>query len=102
MDPAALWPRIGLIPQKPHLFGGTVASNLQFGRPDASETEMWAALEAAQAADFVRAMPRGLDAEITQGGTNVPAGSGSDCPSPEPSSCAPRSMSSMTRSPLLT
>jgi ATP-binding cassette subfamily B multidrug efflux pump len=69
-----VWSRIGLVPQKPYLFSGTVASNLQFGKPDASEAEMWAALEVAQAADFVRAMPDGLQARIEQGGTNVSGG----------------------------
>ena len=66
-----LWSSIGLVPQKPYLFSGTVASNLRFGKPDATEAEMWEALEVAQAEDFVRAMPGGLDARIEQGGTNV-------------------------------
>ena len=74
LDPDVLWSTIGLVPQRPYLFGGTVASNLQFGKPDATEEEMWAALEVAQAADFVRAMPGGLDARIEQGGTNVSGG----------------------------
>ena len=69
-----VWDRIGLVPQKPYLFSGTVASNLEFGRPDATEAEMWEALEVAQAADFVRAMPGGLQARIEQGGTNVSGG----------------------------
>jgi len=69
-----VWDRIGLVPQKPYLFSGTVASNLEFGRPDATEAEMWEALEVAQAADFVRAMPGGLEARIEQGGTNVSGG----------------------------
>ncbi|PJJ61574.1 ABC transporter ATP-binding protein [Compostimonas suwonensis] len=73
-DPDALWARIGLVPQKPYLFTGTVESNLRYGRPDASEEELWQALETAQAADFVRAMPDGLDAPISQGGTNVSGG----------------------------
>ncbi len=60
LDPDVLWSTIGLVPQRPYLFSGTVASNLQFGKPDATEDEMWAALEVAQAADFVRAMPGGL------------------------------------------
>ena len=60
LDPDVLWSTIGLVPQRPYLFSGTVASNLQFGKPDATEEEMWAALEVAQAADFVRAMPGGL------------------------------------------
>jgi len=69
-----VWDRIGLVPQRPYLFSGTVASNLTFGRPDASEEEMWEALEVAQATDFVRAMPGGLEARIEQGGTNVSGG----------------------------
>jgi ATP-binding cassette subfamily B multidrug efflux pump len=74
LDPAVLWSTIGLVPQRPYLFSGTVASNLQFGKPDATEEEMWAALEVAQATDFVRAMPGGLQARIEQGGTNVSGG----------------------------
>ncbi len=74
LDPDILWNRIGLVPQKPYLFGGTVASNLRFGKPDASDEELWAALKVAQAADFVAAMPGGLDAEIAQGGVNVSGG----------------------------
>src|SRR5262249_30415778 len=57
-----------------YLFGGTVASNLRFGKPDATDAELWHALEIAQASDFVRAMPGGLDAEIAQGGVNVSGG----------------------------
>jgi len=74
LDPAVLWSTVGYVPQRPYLFSGTVASNLQFGKPDATEAEMWEALEVAQAADFVRAMPGGLDARIEQGGTNVSGG----------------------------
>jgi ATP-binding cassette subfamily B protein len=74
LEPDVLWSTIGYVPQKPYLFSGTVASNLRFGKPDATEAEMWEALEVAQAADFVRAMPRGLDARIEQGGTNVSGG----------------------------
>lgn len=73
-DPEALWRRIGLVPQKAFLFGGTVRSNLTFADPDAGDEELWQALEVAQAADFVRAMPGGLDAPITQGGSNVSGG----------------------------
>ncbi len=62
------------MPQKAFLFSGTVASNLRYGKPDATEEEMWRALEIAQARDFVEAMPEGLDAPITQGGTNVSGG----------------------------
>jgi ATP-binding cassette, subfamily B, multidrug efflux pump len=74
LDPEALWSRIGFVPQTPYLFSGTVASNLKYGSPNASEEEMWAALEIAQAKDFVAAMPGGLDAQIAQGGTNVSGG----------------------------
>jgi ATP-binding cassette subfamily B protein len=74
LSPDLLWHRIGLVPQRPYLFAGTVASNLRYGKPDASEADMWEALTVAQAADFVRAMPGGLDAPISQGGTNVSGG----------------------------
>ncbi|HWB88061.1 MAG TPA: ABC transporter ATP-binding protein [Acidimicrobiia bacterium] len=74
LDPEALWSRIGLVPQRPYLFSGTVASNLRFGKPDATEDEMWEALEIAQAREFVEAMPDGLDSPIAQGGTNVSGG----------------------------
>jgi ATP-binding cassette subfamily B protein len=74
IDPEQLWSRIGLIPQKPYLFSGTVRSNLQYGKPDATDEELWTALQVAQAADFVAAMPGGLDAVVEQGGTNVSGG----------------------------
>ena len=74
LDPDLLWSRIGLVPQKAFLFSGTVADNLRHGRPDATEEDMWAALEVAQARDFVEAMPGGLDAPISQGGSNVSGG----------------------------
>lgn len=74
LDPEALWSRIGLVPQRPYLFSGTVASNLRFGKPDATDDELWAALETAQAADFVRAMPDGLETAVAQGGTSVSGG----------------------------
>jgi ATP-binding cassette subfamily B protein len=74
LDPDVLWSRIGLVPQKPYLFSGTVASNLRYGRPDATDDELWEALKIAQASDFVRAMDGQLDAAITQGGTNVSGG----------------------------
>ncbi len=74
LDPALLWARVGLVPQRPYLFSGTVASNLRYGKPDASEDEMWEALRIAQAADFVEAMPGGLDAPIAQGGASVSGG----------------------------
>ncbi|MCC6388038.1 MAG: ABC transporter ATP-binding protein [Dehalococcoidia bacterium] len=74
LDPEILWQRIGLVPQKSYLFAGTVASNLRYGKPGATESELWEALEVAQAADFVREMPGGLDAPIAQGGSNVSGG----------------------------
>ncbi len=74
LDPEVLWSRIGLVPQRAFLFSGTVATNLRYGDPTASDEQLWAALGTAQAADFVRAMPEGLDAPIAQGGTNVSGG----------------------------
>lgn len=74
LAPEVLWGQIGLIPQKPFLFSGTVRSNLQYGKHDATDDEMWEALTVAQAADFVRAMTGALDAEISQGGSNVSGG----------------------------
>lgn len=74
LEPALLWNRMGYVPQKAYLFSGTVASNLRFGRPDASDQELWQALEIAQASSFVQAMPDGLDSVINQGGTNVSGG----------------------------
>ncbi|MCY7288662.1 MAG: ABC transporter ATP-binding protein/permease, partial [Cryobacterium sp.] len=62
------------VPQKPYLFSGTVRSNLLYGKPDATEAELWEALTIAQASDFVAEMPEGLDAPIAQGGTNVSGG----------------------------
>lgn len=74
LDPELLRSHIGLVPQKAFLFSGTVASNLRYGKPDATDEELWRALEIAQAADFVRAMPEGLDTPISQGGTTVSGG----------------------------
>ena len=74
LDPDTLWSRIGLVPQKPYLFSGTVASNLRYGKPDATDEELWAALEIAQARDFVEEMEGGLEAAIGQGGTTVSGG----------------------------
>jgi ATP-binding cassette subfamily B multidrug efflux pump len=74
LAPEQLWSRIGLVPQRPYLFSGTVASNLRYGNPDASDEELWAALTVAQARDFVEAMPEGLEGPIAQGGTNVSGG----------------------------
>lgn len=71
---ADLWSQLALVPQKAFLFSGTVASNVRFGREDADEAQVWHALETAQAADFVRAMPEGLDSPIDQGGANVSGG----------------------------
>ncbi|WP_295575250.1 ABC transporter ATP-binding protein [uncultured Microbacterium sp.] len=69
-----LWKGIGLVPQRPFLFSGTVASNLRFGREEATDDELWAALEIAQGRDFVEEMEDGLNARIAQGGTNVSGG----------------------------
>lgn len=74
LHPDLLWGHIGLVPQRPYLFTGTVRSNLQYGKPDATEDELWSALEIAQARDFVEEMEGGLDAPISQGGTNVSGG----------------------------
>jgi ATP-binding cassette subfamily B protein len=74
LDTKDLWSRIGLVPQRPYLFSGTVASNLRDGLPAATEEQMWEALEIAQAADFVQRMPGALEAQIEQGGTNVSGG----------------------------
>ena len=74
LDPARCRRPIGLVPQKPYLFSGTVASNLRYGNPDATDEELWQALEIAQARDFVEQMAGGLDAPIAQGGTNVSGG----------------------------
>ncbi|MEV4329264.1 ABC transporter ATP-binding protein [Streptomyces sp. NPDC049597] len=65
---------VGLVPQKPYLFSGTVATNLRYGNPDATDEELWQALEVAQAADFVRGLEGGLNAAVAQGGTNVSGG----------------------------
>jgi ATP-binding cassette subfamily B protein len=74
LEPDLLWSRIGLVPQKPYLFSGSVASNLRYGKTDATDDELWKALEIAQARDFVAAMDGGLEATIAQGGTNVSGG----------------------------
>jgi len=73
-EPEALWAQLGLVPQKPFLFAGTVASNLRLGREEATDEELWEALEIAQARDFVTEMDGGLEAPIAQGGTNVSGG----------------------------
>ncbi len=74
LDPDALRAVIGLVPQRPYLFSGTVASNVRHGKPAATDDEIWEALRVAQADDFVRAMPEGLDTPIAQGGTTVSGG----------------------------
>ena len=74
LAPHVLWSRVGVVPQKPYLFSGTVASNLRYGKPDATQDEMWEALRIAQAADFVEQMPGALNAAISQGGANVSGG----------------------------
>jgi ATP-binding cassette subfamily B multidrug efflux pump len=74
LHPDLLWGHIGLVPQKPYLFSGTVRSNLLYGKPDATEEELWRALAIAQAQDFVQEMEGGLDGPISQGGTNVSGG----------------------------
>jgi ATP-binding cassette, subfamily B, multidrug efflux pump len=74
IDPAVLRRRIGLVPQKPYLFSGTVASNLRYGKINATDDELWEALTVAQAADFVRSMPDQLESDILQGGSNVSGG----------------------------
>ncbi|MGW9184553.1 ABC transporter ATP-binding protein [Agromyces sp. NPDC055661] len=74
LDSDVLNAQFGLVPQKPYLFAGTVASTLRYGDPDATDDELWAVLETAQARDFVEAMPEGLEASVAQGGTNVSGG----------------------------
>jgi len=74
LDPDLLWSRIGLVPQTGYLFSGTIASNLRYGNPDATDDDLWAALETAQARDFVSETPEQLLAEVSQGGTNFSGG----------------------------
>ncbi len=74
VEPALLARTVGLVPQKPYLFAGTVATNLRYGNPDATDEELWHALEVAQAKEFVTRLEGGLDAPIAQGGTNVSGG----------------------------
>ncbi len=69
-----VWARIGLVPQKAFLFNGTIASNLRFGKTDATDDELWDALRIAQADTFVREMEEGLEAPVTQGGSNLSGG----------------------------
>jgi len=74
LDPELLWSRLGYVPQRTYLFSGTVANTLRHGSPDATDDEMWDALEAAQARDFVERLPGGLAAPVAQGGTNLSGG----------------------------
>ncbi|MFJ3493044.1 ABC transporter ATP-binding protein [Streptomyces sp. NPDC086091] len=74
LDPALLARTVGLVPQKPYLFAGTVATNLRYGNPDATDEELWHALEVAQAKEFVERLENGLDSPVAQGGTNVSGG----------------------------
>jgi ATP-binding cassette subfamily B protein len=74
IDPEVLYSRIGLVPQRSYLFTGTIASNLRYGKPDATDDELWDALRIAQAADFVADLPEGLDHAVAQGGTNFSGG----------------------------
>jgi ATP-binding cassette subfamily B protein len=74
LDPVSLSAAIGLVPQRPYLFSGTVASNLRYGNQAATDADLWKALEIAQARDFVERMPDGIDSRIAQGGTNVSGG----------------------------
>jgi ATP-binding cassette subfamily B protein len=74
LDPAQLSAAVGLVPQKPYLFSGTVATNLRYGNQQATDEDLWRALEIAQARDFVERMPDGLGSPIAQGGTNVSGG----------------------------
>ena len=73
-DPEDLWSKIGLVPQKAFLFSGTVADTLRYGREQATDAELWQALEIAQAKDFIEALPEGLNAPVVQGGTNFSGG----------------------------
>ncbi|MCL1838413.1 MAG: ABC transporter ATP-binding protein/permease [Propionibacteriaceae bacterium] len=74
LDQDLLWAQIGIVPQQPYLFSGTIASNLRMGNPDASDDELWQALDVAQATEFVSKLADGLEAPIAQGGTNVSGG----------------------------
>jgi ATP-binding cassette subfamily B protein len=74
VEPRLLAKTVGLVPQKPYLFAGTVATNLRYGNPDATDEELWQALEVAQAKEFVSKLENGLDSPIAQGGTNVSGG----------------------------
>jgi ATP-binding cassette subfamily B protein len=74
LEPDLLWSRLGYVPQKSYLFSGTIASTLRHGDPDATDEQLWAALEVAQAREFVERLPEGLAAPVSQGGTNLSGG----------------------------
>jgi len=74
LDMDTLWSDIGLVPQRPYLFSGTIGSTLRYGKADATDDELWHAITVAQARDFVEAMPDGLEAAVSQGGTTVSGG----------------------------
>jgi len=74
VDLETIWANIGIVPQRPYLFSGTVASTIRYGAPDATDEDIWDALGVAQARDFVTAMPEGLESTIAQGGTTVSGG----------------------------
>lgn len=99
LSPDILWQRIGLVPQRPYLFSGTVASNLRYGNPAATDDELWTSLEIAQARDFVEALPEGLDAPVSRAERTSPAGNDNAWPSPAHWSASRRSTCSTTRSP---
>ena len=90
--------RLGLVPQQAFLFSGTIASNLQYGKADASESDMWRALASPRQQDFVAQLPEGLDAPVRRAARTSRAGSGSGSPSRGRSSVDRRSTSSTTRS----
>jgi ATP-binding cassette subfamily B multidrug efflux pump len=69
-----LWDLFGIVPQRGFLFGGTIASNVRFGKPDATDEEVWEALTVAQAREFVDLLPEGIEAEVDQGGVNLSGG----------------------------
>ena len=70
----SLWSELGLVPQRSFLFGGTVGQNLRYGKSDATDDELWKALEIAQARDFIEELPEKLEARVAQGGTNFSGG----------------------------